>query len=334
MSRLPLRRLSSGPAMLGVVNVAVVASAAAIACVTPAAVRAQGARSARITVSVRPETVSVGQPFLVNVRVEAILAAVIRFPAVPDSGDAIEAIDPRVVTETPGPLLDRTASYRLAAWDLGDRHPALGAVVVTVGGSEERFELQIPPVHVRTLLPSDSADRIAKPPRDPLATPSVLWKLWLLLGALAAVLVGWWWHRRSVTAPPKPEREAYLVASGAFDALQRLALHEAGEPARHVIAHVDVMREYLQRRFPTVHSGLTPSQFVTQLAEQQFPSRHDKLAALLDRDANLRFAATALDAEAASMLAAEAKRIVRDVQDAHEARLRAADVGPQRPRRR
>jgi len=156
----------------------------------------------------------------------------------------------------------------------------------------------------------------------------------VLLGTLAAVLVGWWWHRRSVNVPTTPEREAYLVAATAFEALQRLALHEAGEPARHVIAHVDVMREYLQRRFPAAHHGLTPLEFVAQLAKEQFPSQHDKLTALLARDADLRFAATALDADASAALAAEARRIVRDVQDAHEARLRAADVGPQRPRRR
>jgi len=312
----------------------VVASIAGVGTLAPNALVAQGARNARVTVSIRPETVSVGQPFVVNVRVQAPLAAIIRFPAVPDSGDSIEAIDPRVVADAPGPMLDRTASYRLAAWDLGDRRPALGAVVVSVGGTEERVELEIPSVHVRTLLPSDTADRMAKPPRDPLATPSALWKLWVLLGTLAAVLVGWWWHRRSANVPPTPEREAYRVAATAFEALQRLALHEAGEPARHVIAHVDVMREYLQRRFPAAHHGLTPSEFVTQLAKEQFPSQHDKLAALLARDADLRFAATALDADASAALAAEARRIVRDVQDAHEARLRAADVGPQRPRRR
>ena len=301
---------------------------------TLAAQAAQPARNARVSVSVRPETVVVGQPFVVAVRVQAVTAAIIRFPAVPDSGDAIEALDPRVVADSTGPLTDRTATYRLAAWDIGDRQVALGAVVVSVSGVDERIELRIPPVHVRTMLPADTSDRVAKPPRDPVPTPSALWKLWLLLGTLVAVLLGWWWYRRSRAAPQPPEREAAIVAAAGFAALERMALHHAGEPARHVIAHVDVLREYLSRRFPSAHPALTPSEFVARLADEPFPSRRDALEALLTRDAELRFAATPLDAESAEALAAEARRIVRDVQDAHEARMRAADVGPQRPRRR
>lgn len=300
----------------------------------PVVLSAQGGRSAQLSVRVRPETVTVGQPFMIDVRVQAPAAATIRFPVLPDSGDAIEALDPRVITETPGADIDRTASYRMSAWDIGERHPALAAVIVSVNGVDERLEVKVPPVIVRTLLPADTADRVPKPAREPMLTPNGLWKLWLLLAALAAVLIGWWWQRRSAPKPPPAEREAYLVARGAFEALDRLALHDAGEPARHVIAHIDVLREYLGRRFPAAHQGQTPAEFARVLAGEALPSRHDMLAALLERDADLRFAATPLSIDDAVALADEAKRIVREVQEAHEARLRAADRGPQRPRRR
>ncbi len=305
-----------------------------VALLFPAVATAQGAINAQVRVSVSPDTVTVGQPFTVSVRVQAPAAAVVRFPAVPDSGDAIEAVDPRTVTETPGAAIDRTAVYRVVAWDLGDRRVALAPVMIALGGVEQRFELTVPTVHVRTLLPADSADRIAKPARDPLDTPSGLWKLWLLLAALAAVLFGWYWNRRNAPKPPPAEREAFVVASTAFEALDRMALHEAGEPARHVIAHIDVMREYLGRRFPAAHQAQTPAEFARVLETDEFPARHDRLVALLSRDADLRFASTALTPDEAAELATAAKRIVGSVQEAHEARLRAADRGPQRPRRR
>jgi hypothetical protein len=300
----------------------------------PGVLAGQGAPRAQLAVRVVPETVTVGQPFMVSVRVQAPAAAIIRFPTLPDSGDALEALDPRVVVDAPGANIDRTASYRMSAWDIGVRHPALSAVVVTIGGVEERFEVRVPPVVVRTLLPADTADRVPKPAREPVLSSNELWKLWLLLAALAAVLLGWWWRRPSAVRPPPAEREAFQVADAAFAALARLALHQAGEPARHVIAHIDVMREYLGRRFPAAHQGQTPAEFARVLAAEPLPTRHDKVAALLLRDAELRFATTSVEPVEADALATEAIRIVREVQEAHDARLRAADRGPQRPRRR
>ena len=97
--------------------------------VVPGTIRAQdpGPRGALVTVQAQPEVVTVGEPFTVRVRVRAPRIATIRFPAVPDSGDAIEAIDPRAIEDAGDTaVIDRSAAsfmrspfmkaFRLRAW--------------------------------------------------------------------------------------------------------------------------------------------------------------------------------------------------------------------------
>ena len=293
------------------------------------------ARSSLVTVTASAETVTVGQPFFVRIRVRAPKAATIRFPALPDSGDAVEPIDPRIVEQADdAAALDRTAVYRVAAWDIGPRTARFASVGVTVGGVEQLFTLRVPPVEVRSVLPSDTASRKPKGVRPPLATPSGLWRLWLLLGILSTGIAWYFWRRPKSVPRPIPPADAFTAAQAAFSSLDEMALHECGEPGRHVIAHVDVMRAYVARRFPAASESCTATEFTTAVAPLNLPVTSERLHTLLQLDESLRFAGIAVAPDDAAFFAREARTVVQGIQSEHEARLRAEDRGPQRPKRR
>ena len=130
--------------------------------IVPASARAQGGASGalagvRVGVTTQPDTVTVGDPLVIRVRVAAPAGATIAFPTGPDSGSPVAAVASRAVTTnaTPG-LVDQTATYRLVAWDIGNVPAGLGDVVVTSGGETRRLPLSAIVVHVKTVLPVDT----------------------------------------------------------------------------------------------------------------------------------------------------------------------------------
>lgn len=298
---------------------------------------AQGdARQALVTVSVDPETVTVGQRFAVKVRVRAPKVAMVSFPDVPAAAEGVDPVDPRAVDEgPPGDVLDRTATYTFAAWDVGVRAPKLDPVTVSVAGREQKYALGPASVVVRSLLPHDTTKYVPRDARDPIPLPGRLWE-YVVLAVLAAAGLLWWWRRRRAERLANAGRklaEPWDEAQKAYGALDTIGLATSGEPGRHVIAHVDVMRHYLGRRFPTVGAGLEVRAAVANLAEVDFPVPVHRVATLLERDADLRFAHAVVDADEAEVLAHEARDITAQVQLSHEARLRALERPP-RPRRR
>jgi hypothetical protein len=320
------------------VTVRVIALVCGLLCACGAALHAQDKvdRAAIVSVTVVPETVTVGQPFSVRIRVRAPKFATIRFPSVPDTADAVEAIDPRAIEDAgDDELIDRTAVYRLVAWDVGARKPRFGNVTIEAGGAAQPYAVSLPAVTVRSLLPADSAARVPKNARDPLAPPGVLWKF-LLLGALLLLFAAWYWRRRRARRASRvPQRaEAYAEAATSFAALDALGLPAAGEPGRHVIASVDVLRGYLARRFPGVPESLTPHEAGVALAESELPVLPGRVTSLLERESSLRFARGGLTPEEAIALGLESRAIVRDINEAVEARARAMARRPQRGRRR
>ncbi|HEY2848846.1 MAG TPA: hypothetical protein VGI97_03155 [Gemmatimonadaceae bacterium] len=310
----------------------------ALLCMCGGVLRAQNNvdRAAIVSATIVPETVTVGQPFSVRIRVRAPKFATIRFPSVPDTADAVEAIDPRAIEDAgDDELIDRTAVYRLVAWDVGQRKPRFGNVTIEEGGAARPYAVALPAVTVRSLLPPDSAERIPKSARDPIAPPGVLWKFLLLSGVLL-LLAAWYWRRRRKLRASRipPRAEPYAEASSSFAALDALALPAAGEPGRHVIASVDVLRGYLARRFPDIPESLTPHEAGVALAASELPVLPGRVAALLERESSLRFARGGLAPEEAVALGLESRAIVRDINEAIEARARAAARRPQRGRRR
>jgi hypothetical protein len=277
-------------------------------------------------VTVTPDTVTVGDPFVVQVRVAAPAGATVEFPAGPDSAGPVALLDPRRDEAARGRDggVDVTATYRVAAWDVGPLPLGLGDAVVRAGGAERRVPLGAARVVVRSVLPADSAQRVPKPVRPPVPDAG-LWWLPLALLALAALaliaLLAWlarrWWlaRRRAV-----PGDLAYASAVAAFDRLHRLRLVEAGEGGRHVALASDIVRDYLAARVPAADRSLTSGELAAALAgSADVPG--DRLAALLAAADLVKFAGVGLRPDDAAERGREARRVVDETEEAVRARL-------------
>jgi hypothetical protein len=195
---------------------------------------------------------------VVQVRVAAPAGAAVAFPPEPDSGGAVALLDPRRAASQPSAVadgaVDHLATYRMAAWDVGELPVPLGDVVVTAAGAERRVPLGNLRVFVRSVLPEDSAARVPKPVRAPLPDAGAWWLRywpWILLALLLLALLAWaisrWLRRRR----EQPREDPYGHAVAQFERLDRMGLVEAGERGRHVALAVEVLRDYLAARLPT-----------------------------------------------------------------------------------
>jgi hypothetical protein len=270
-----------------------------------------------------PESVTVGDPFRLTVRIRAPKGASVTFPAGPDSGATVEALDPKVERQgTDSASLDVTAGWRLAAWDTGDQPLRMKDIVVNIDGRERRVSLSALNIHVRSVLPADTTQRVPKPQRA-LFEFGLPWWYWLL-AALAAIgiigLLWWWWHRRrkrKAGAVEDPFAEAELE----FERVERLGLVEAGERGRHVALMVEVMRTYLARRIPEAHPSLTTSELLVAVRESKTVPVNRLALILADADL-VKFARRATSAERAREMGAEARGIVAAI---HAAEIKAAE---------
>lgn len=279
---------------------------------------AQGGAVSRVEMglSVEPQVVTVGQPFMLTLRVRAPLGADIGLPVGPDSGQSVEAVDPRqLTTSTDTGYVERTGSYRLVAWDTGSQSARLGEVVVTMNGRALHYTVAGDTVHVRSVLPADSARRVPKPGRDVLEA-GLAWWIWLVaaLAALAVATVLWWWWRRyRARVRDGPNLAPIVVARLAFARLDSLALFEAGERGRFVALNVDVAREYLAARVPGALRSLTDVELLGAVREVSAVPI-DRVAALLAETDLIKFAHRPVARDRAGELVAEVRAIVEHVE--------------------
>ena len=286
----------------------------------------------QVTARLTPDSVGVGEPVTVELRVRAPVGSTVRFPALPDSTEAVEPLDPRAIRDaSTASILDRTAVYRLIAWDTGQRVVRFGDITVSRDGAETTFPVRLPPVRVRSVLPTDTARRVPRDARPPMEVGGDWWRL--LVGLVVLAALGWlsWraWRRRAASQAARGP-DAAAVAEQGFAHAARLGLVEAGEPGRFVLMHVDVLRRYLAARFPLAAPSRTARETIDALAAGEFPILPERVAALLLRAEPIAFARAPVDPEEARALAAEAKGIVRDVETA----LKARQLSDARIRRR
>ena len=284
---------------------------------------AQAPPAVQMGYDIVPDTVTVGDPFRVMVRVRAPLGASIEFPAGPDSGAAVEALDPKQEQQGPdSTALEVTAGWRLAAWDTGDQLLRLRDVVVRVDGRERRLALGMLKVHVRSVLPADTAQRVPKPQRALFEFGRPWWH-WLLAILAAIGIIGlfwWWWYRRRKRQKGEVE-DPFAEAEAEFERVERLGLVEAGERGRYVALMVDVLRTYLARRIPDAHQSLTTSELLISVRENRTVPVNRLALVLADADL-VKFARRATTAERARELGTEARGIVGAV---HAAELKAEE---------
>lgn len=284
------------------------------AAATPSTGSLRG-ETVRSGITVTPDTVTVGDPFVLQVRVRAPRGATITFPEGPDSAASVAALDPkqeRASDDTAA--VDRTATYRLAAWDVGRLPFSMEDVVVRLGTSERRVSLSGESVFVRTVLPADSALRVPKPQRPPFALVEAWWKRWLpwIVAALVVALLAWWlWRRRRREAEARAE-DPFVVAEREFARLDEAGLIEAGERGRHAALAVDILRDYLAARLAIALRSFTTVELLAVLRQSAAPVEHARLASLLHDADLIKFAKRGVSAEDARAMANEARLLVRD----------------------
>ena len=276
----------------------------------------------QVTARITPDSVGVGEPILVELRVRAPIGSDVRFPALPDSSDVVEPLDPRLIRDaSTASILDRTAVYRLIAWDTGRRVVKFADITVARDGAERRYAVNLPTLRVRSVLPADTTRRLPRDARDLLTIAGTLWRLWLGLVVVAALAyLSWRAWRRRTTVRASLGPDAAAVAKDGFAHAARLGLLEAGETGRFALTHVDVMRRYLAVRFPEAAPSRTAREVAHALVGTDFPVLPDRVAELLLRSEPIAFARAAVSVDEARGMAAEARAIVGEVETAWRAR--------------
>lgn len=268
---------------------------------------------------ITPDTVTVGQRFIVLLKVRAPAGATISFPVEVDSAANASATAPQIIGT---PLVDsvadatgttRTAAYRFTAWDIGLQKLGLGNIAVVVQGRTEYVSLAAQSVFVRSVLPADTTKRQPKPPRQPIVLTPFNWWPWLaLLAAILLALLLWWlwrmWRRRR--GRPLPPFE---TAEREFTRIEALKLIETGEPERHVAMMTDVLRDYLAARV----AGVQRSQTTPELLAAAAPVHPyaGGLANLLSQADLVKFARQRMAGTDAQALGGQARAIVRQVEN-------------------
>lgn len=267
-------------------------------------------------VTVTPETVRVGDPFTVSVRVRAPLGAAIEFPPAPDSGGPVEPLDPvQIVTSADSVAIDQTATYRLAAWRVGSFQVPFGDVFVRQDIGNRRVEVSGVVIHVVSVLPRDRAGLEPKPQRA-VFTFGLPWWIWALAGAVAVAilaLIAWLWRRRR--RRPVPREAPYAIAEREFDRVEAIGLLAAGERARHVSLMIEVLRDYLAAVVPGASVSQTSTELATAIRRAGLGA-YARSAALLAEVDLVKFARRPLTADRADVLGSEARAIASAVHSA------------------
>jgi len=269
--------------------------------------------------TVRPDTVVVGQPFNLLVKVHAPKGVRFEFADGPDTAvengvRPIELRGARAVT-----MIGDTAValYRLVAWDVGAQPLRVADVRITYEGVERRAPLGTASIFVRSVLPAAENQRVPKPARPILVLPVFNWWPWIALAIAALVggLLWWaWWRYRNRPIPPV---DPYVRAQREFARIEGQALPESGGGAarQYVAEMVDVTREYLAARVPGVRRSDTTSELLRSM--QPGDGVEGDLPELLERADLIKFAQAAI----ATAEARAAGTSARDIVDHVEARL-------------
>ena len=207
-----------------------------------------------------PDTVLVGDPFRVVVRVAAPGAARVQFPASLGSPGSVDALSraPQVVKDASGNF---SAVYRLVAWQPGVL-PAPDAPirVVLADGNTQVYNLRPRLPYVRSVLPADTAGLRPRPARGVWGHDRDFPWPWIW-GSLAVVLASalFWFvlrRRRTGTAGGDPRQEALA----ALDRLQPAATDE------FYAALASLLREFLVATSPRYGLDLTTTELLERMA--------------------------------------------------------------------
>ena len=280
---------------------------------------------------VRPDTIEVGDPFMLIVTVVVPVGARIDWPTLDDTTAMVVSREPTKVTQESMRAGGRTerAEYTLAAWNVGALPLGLKDAIVRYGSTTIKVPLSDARVFVKSVLPGDSSMHKPKPPRDLFPRVVPWWQRWWpALVLLAALTVLWWLFKSRRTRAGFTTHAAldpYARAVHDFDRLDRLALADAGERGRSVALAIDVVRTYLVPRNPRAVLSLTTSELIGAVADDERMPRDQLLSLMADGD-GIKFARRVVSGTRVLELAAHARAVVDHIEAAERARRAAADA--------
>jgi hypothetical protein len=283
------------------------------ACLLGASIASVGAQQIAVKagVTAAPDSVRIGDPFRVTVGIRAPRGASIEFPRTMDSTSAVQSLDPVAVRTSPDTMAtEQYADYRVAAWDVGSQPLRLAEVIVRYNGLERRVPLS-GTVFVRSVLPSDSAQRVPKPPRALFEFSVFPWWLWALIAAaiIALGLLIWWLIRRRRKPRVVVVIDPFVRAESEFQRIEALHLIEAGERGRYVTLMVEVLRDYLAARYAAAALSQTTSELQRGLRDLSFIPQ-DRLIRVLTEADLIKFARRPVSSDRARDIGREAHAIV------------------------
>lgn len=273
--------------------------------------QAQGGITAQMGVKVAPDTVAVGDPFTVIVRVKVKPGFIAEFPQMPDSTEGrpstIGIVGKPVIERATNDSLEFRARYTLTAWDIGPQPIPLTDIHLT-GGQGTGFLPLKASVFVKSVLPEDSTLRVPKPPRARFpVTRFNWWPLIFLAAAVALAELLWWiwkWYRARRNAP----RDPFDVAREEFDRVDAMQLPAKGEPERHAVLTSEVMRMYLAAKVEQARASDTASELSRHVMEVGLADA--TMRKVLEEADLLKFARARISADASVQLGRNARAIV------------------------
>ena len=288
----------------------------------------------RIGAALTPDTLQVGDPFIMTVTVEVPAGARVTWPTPTDSSAPYTMrSDVRVTGTENGALRRETAEYDMAVWGVGAVAIKLPDIKVLIDNKETVVPFEAPSLFVQSVLPPDTSLHVPKPAKDLFPRIVPWWELWwpaLLMLLLA--LIAWLLLRSRKKKRAGLDLDPFARAEHDFQRLDRLALNEAGEQGRFVALALEVLRTYLSVRVPAATLALTSDELLIALQpDSRVPTQ--PLQPLLAEGDAIKFGRLPVTAAHAREMAQEARRIVSAVEQAEQAR-RAAEKAAERAQRR
>lgn len=272
---------------------------------------AQGAPAAgearpRVEVAARPDTVTVGDRYLVVLRVHAPAGARVEPPARLDSTPELHPVGARVDRAD---AAGRVAfGYPMVSWRPGEPAPVFAPVRVTYADgrvSTLRVPLRLP--FVRSVLPADTAGVEPRGPKDVLGPDrdstllAVLAVLALLLLAPASVFFRRMLRRWAARRAARPAADPRERALAALERARRARPAETGEWKAFYALTSEAVRGYLDALSPRWGADLTTDELLRALeASRVAPADVRAVGALLEEADAVKFARAGSTPDAAA----------------------------------
>jgi hypothetical protein len=175
-----------------------------------------GGADRQLVVALDPDSVRVGEPFILGVTMRTDAPGEVRFPPTLTLTDELEQTGGAEVRASEDQLEWR-AYYPLVAWRAEQIQVPEFSVGTLVAGADAPSEVLVrpPAVEVLSVLPDSTEEELELREARPLLRIRGPTWLWLLLGLLALAPLWWWWSRRLSPAgigPPLGPAERALQA--------------------------------------------------------------------------------------------------------------------------